>query len=351
MRRAAFFAGLMVLIAASSAFSQQPLAPLPPSSRPELITDPTLGPFNPNRPSRLPDDVPSNCSPGQIVLNFEYLFLRPRRQGNDFAIADPNDDGVVEGPVQALNSGFASGFRIGAGYRRCGSPWQFDFSYTWFRARDEVSVNAPAGGILWATQTRPGIIEVANTATASTRWAHDIFDMLLSRDFQGEAGVGLRLQAGARIAHIGQDFNAFYDGLNAAQTQVATGFDFVGAGPMIGGEISWLGWRNLSIFGFGRGGLLLGVTNFDVRETDGNGLTENGDITDRSPVTIPVVEMGLGLAWQYRNWNIRAGYEISNWFQMVSTPDFVDDVNRGHLTRRQSNYSVDGLFFRLGYNY
>ena len=52
-----------------------------------------------------------------------------------------------------------------------------------------------------------------------------------------------------------------------------------------------------------------------------------------------------------RNWNARAGYEVSNWFQLISIPDFADDVNRGHLMRRQSNYSVDGFFFRLGYSY
>ncbi len=176
-------------------------------------------------------------------------------------------------------------------------------------------------------------------------------EWLASGDFESESALGLRLQAGVRIAHIGQNFSAFYDGLNATQTQVATNFDFVGAGPMIGGEVSWVAWRGLSVFGFSRGGLLLGATNSHLRETDANGLTVNSDITDRAPVTIPVVEMGLGLAWRYRTWNVRAGYEISNWFQLINTPDFADDVNRGHLLRRQSNYSVDGLFFRVGYNY
>src|SRR5262249_22173951 len=155
--------------------------------------------------------------------------------------------------------GFGSGFRIGAGYRHTGSPWQFDIIYTWFRSTDALAVNAPAGGLLWATQTRPGIIEVASTATASTRWAHDLVDLQVSRDVFCDAALAMRVQAGVRIAHIGQDFSAFYDGLNAAQTQVATSFDFVGAGPMLGAEVSCAAWRNFSVFGFGRGGMMLGA--------------------------------------------------------------------------------------------
>jgi hypothetical protein len=349
MRCAGLLAGLALCALGRPAVGQQPLVPLPQSSRPELMTDPSLLPSG--RPTRLPDDVVSSGSSAQVVLNFEYLLLRPRRQASDFAIADPNTDGVVEGPIQSLDAGFRSGFRVGAGYRRSGSPWQIDLSYTWYRATDSLAVNAPAGGLLWATQTRPGIIEVADTATASTRWAHDIVDLRIGRDFCGDSALALSVQAGLRIAHIGQDFSAFYDGINAAQTQVASGFDFVGAGLMFGGEAHWAAWRGFSLFGFGRGGMLLGATTSHLRETDNSGLTVNSDITDRSAVVIPVLEMGLGVAWKYRNWNARAGYEVSNWFQLISTPDFVDDVNRGHLTRRQSNYSVDGFFFHVGYSY
>ena len=343
-------ATLSLLALTSTAAAQQPLVPLP-RSQPELISDPSNSLNNPGRPTRLPDDIPSAGSAAQIVFELDYKLWRPRRQANDFAIADPNVDGVVEGPIQSLNPGFSSGFRIGADYRRACSNWDLEFAYTYFRAYDALAVNSPPGGQLWATQTRPGIIEIVDTATATTRFQHDIFDLALGRTVNFDPNFSMRFQGGVRIAHIGQDFSAFYDGGNASQTQVASGFDFVGAGLMIGGEAHWNIWRSFSLYGQSHLGMLLGATDSRLRETDSNGLVINSDVSERASVAVPVLEMGLGVEWTRGRWNLRAGYEVSNWFQLISTPDFADDVTRGRLIRRQSNYSVDGLFFRIAYSY
>lgn len=345
-----YLATLTFLAMSATAAAQQPIVPLP-RTQPELISDPTNSLTNPARPTRLPDEIPPTGTPAQIVFNLEYKLWRPRRQANDFAIADPNVDGVVEGPIQSLNPGFSSGFRIGADYRRACSNWDLEFAYTYFRAYDSLAVNAPLGGLLWATQTRPGIIEVADTATGTSRFQHDVFDIAVGRIVDFDPNFNMRFQGGVRIAHIGQDFSAFYDGGNASQTQVASGFDFVGAGLMVGGEAHWKVWRGFSLYGQSHIGMLFGATDSRLRETDSNGLIVNSDVTERASVAVPVFEIGLGLEWTYRRWSLRAGYEASNWFQLISTPDFADDVTRGRLIRRQSNYSVDGLFFRIAYAY
>lgn len=330
--------------------AQPPLVPQP-RTQPELISDPTNSMNNPGRPTRLPDDVSSAGSAAQIIFSLDYKLWRPRRQANDFAVADPNVDGVVEGPVESLNPGFRSGFRIAADYRRACSNWDVEFAYTYFRAYDSLAINAPLGGLLWATQTRPGIIEVADTATGTTRFQHDVFDLVAGHTFNFEPHFIVRLQGGVRIGHIAQDFSAFYNGGNAIDTQVASGFDFVGAGFMLGGEAHWAIWRGFSLFGQSRIGMLLGATDSYLRETDSNGEIINSNITERASVAVPVLEMAIGLEWTRGRWTLGAGYEVSNWLQIINTPDFADDVTRGRLIRRQSNYSVDGLFFRLAYTY
>jgi hypothetical protein len=347
MRHSAMLAGLVLLAAALPAIAQPPL---PAQARPELMTDPSASPTLNGRPTVLPDENAPGSSAARIVLSAEYTLLRPRRQASDFAISDPNTDAVPEGPVESLNGRMHSGFRLSAGYRREGSPWELSFAYTFFRACDMRTVNAPAGGLLYATQTRPGFVETADTATATSHWTHDLYDFEFGRYFTVDSALSLRVLGGVRIAHIGQDFDVVYDGRDASLTRVASGFDFVGAGLMVGGEAHWTIGRGFSLFGRGRGGMLFGATSSHLRESNAD-ITINADITDRNSVAIPFLEMGLGLAWKRGNWNARVGYEATNWFQLVSTPDFVDDITKGHLTRRQSNFSLDGFFAQIGFSY
>src|SRR5688572_5349721 len=78
-------------------------APQNPSGRPELLTDPTTSALPNGRPTMLPDSVPEQPPSGAIVLFGQYDFLRLRRQGNDYAIIDPNTDAVPEGAIHSLD--------------------------------------------------------------------------------------------------------------------------------------------------------------------------------------------------------------------------------------------------------
>src|SRR6266702_707095 len=93
--------------------AQPSLPALAPNSsgRPELLTDPTVAAPPNGRPTMLPDSVPEQPSSGAIVLFGQYDFLRLRRQGNDYAIIDPNLGPVPQGPIQSLEGAPQSGFR------------------------------------------------------------------------------------------------------------------------------------------------------------------------------------------------------------------------------------------------
>ena len=56
----------------------------------------------------------------------------------------------------------------------------------------------------------------------------------------------------------------------------------------------------------------------------------------------------VGLGWQYRTVTARVGYEITNYWNVVDQPRFVDDVGVGKLVTRPSNVSLEGLFVQLG---
>jgi hypothetical protein len=356
-RQAAALAGILLLAAIPEFASAQPLggpAIRNGGSRPELFSDPSLVPdayLGSNRPAMLPDSMPPGQSPAAIVLNVDYTLLRPRRQASDFAIADPNTTGLPEGTIESLQPGPGSGFRAGLAYQRPGSAWMLGFTYSYFRDSDALTVVAPAGGVLYATLTRPGLITTVDTATASTTWTSDLYDIEMGRDFSVDPNFTLRLSGGARIANIGQALTVLYNGRDAVMAQLNTGFGFVGAGMMTGAEAQWKLLRGFGVFGRMRGGMLYGSSSSYLHETNAGGAVLNSNISGRASQAVPFLEMALGLSWAYRRVSICAGYEFTNWFQLVATPDLPDDVATGKLIWRQSNFSLDGLFVRLGYSF
>lgn len=350
-------AGLIVGAAESATFAQQnlPLTPLPAApnliGRPELLSDPTLGSVQNNRPARLPDSMPEQPTPSAIVIFGQYDFLRLRRQTSDYAIIDPNTDAVPEGSVRMLEGVPQSGFRVGGAYRPSGVGWDIGVAYTFFRNRDTETTLAPAGGLLFATQTRPGLIETADLATATARLTYDLYDIEFGRTYSLDSTLALRAQVGVRIADIGYDSLVLYDGRDAAMARVASGFQYTGAGVTLGGETHWTLGRVISVFGRARGGMLVGVNDSRLRETNNDGTVLNTDLTQRTRQTVPLLEMALGASIHFRRFDLRGGYEVANWFQLMTTPDIADDIHKGKIMQRQSNLGLDGFFMQLGLSF
>jgi hypothetical protein len=62
-----------------------------------------------------------------------------------------------------------------------------------------------------------------------------------------------------------------------------------------------------------------------------------------------VVELSVGAAWNRGPWTLSAGYELSNWFNVATTTDFVDNFNGGSLDDGPTDLGFDGFFVRLSY--
>lgn len=345
----------LALVAVLDAAHAQPTAQIGPPrdspARPELLPDPTTLTGAAGRPTVLPDSIPQPESPAQIVFSAEYRLWRPRQQNADFAIADPNTDATPEGAIMSLAGTPSSGFRLVGGYIPAGSPWTISFGYTFFRSRDSQALTAPPGGLLFATQTRPGLIATADTAAATTRWAHDLYDLELGRNLTIDPTLGLRVQVGARMADIGQDSLVTYDGRDAALARVASGFQFTGAGLLFGGETHWTFGRGLSFFGRAKVGVMLGANRSYLRETQNDGVVIHTDLTSRFAQSVPLLELGLGASYRFGKLTVRGGYDIANWFNLIATPDLSDDINVGKVAPRQSNFSLDGFFVQFGYSF
>ena len=279
------------------------------------------------------------------------LLLRPRWQGMEYAIIDPRLNAVPEGVATGLSLQTRAGFRVGGGYKIPKSGWAVSLSYTYFRSEDEDGINAPAGGNLYPIFTRPGLVDVVSSARAESRLRVNVFDLDFGRDISADEHVTLRFLGGVRLASVDQAFNAFYDGGNAIRATAAMQSDFDGVGPQIGGSGTWHVGNGFSVFGRARASLLYGEIHSRYRETDRNGLALLADVSTNTSRAVPTLDLGVGMSYCFRNMQVTVGYEINQWFQISEVPQFLDDVAVGKYMARQSSLSLDGVFFRVGFEY
>ena len=116
----------------------------------------------------------------------------------------------------------------------------------------------------------------------------------------------------------------------------------------IGAQGEWRVWNGFRFFGRGRGSLLIADFTNSLVETDNNGATVNTNLVETYIQTVPVLELASGIAWERRNFRVALGYEIQNWFNVIDSPMFVDDLAEGKIGRRKSDLGIEGFFFQLG---
>jgi hypothetical protein len=296
----------------------------------------------------LPASCDQSCDgPGGFFVDAEYLLLRPRRRAFDFAITDPSTKDAPIGCIESLEWRTRSGVRVGGGYAFPGDGWEIGAYYTYLHSDADAFAARPTGGTLFATLTHPGTIEQVDTALAESGINFNVVDVEIARRFNCAERLAFRVFGGARIASIDQSLNAFYNGGDANLAEVHSPIEFDGAGIRVGGEGYWNTNWGLSLFASASGSLLFGDFRSTLIQTNNNGATTDVNVVDDFEKIVPVIEMGIGVAWQYRNLQVRVGYEMSNWFGLVDSPDFVDDVHQGKVAHRVSDLSLDGLDLRV----
>lgn len=338
--------GLATLLVSGPAWAQEAgrtpggalLLPPPPS--------PSIGDPSPN--GIVADLVPSESAPADERGPFfmgEYLLLRARRQYQDIAILDPANNGIPEGSIQSLDWEVNSGLRIGGGWHLA-EDWSVGAYYTYFHANDGRTVSRPLNGALYATLTHPGTIEQVDTVSAGSSLNYNVFDIELAKQVPLGETVAIKLTGGPRFACIDQSLTAFYNGGDATGAMVSSPSCFDGAGIRIGGECSMRIARSFSLYGHAHGSLLVGDFCTSLLETNNNGATVLVNVTDRFEKVVPVTEFGLGIAWQREYLRLTVSYELANWFGVVDSPDFGDDIHQGKLNRRVGDLTLDGLAVR-----
>ena len=292
------------------------------------------------------------CGPyGGFFAEAEFLYLKAYRRSLDFAIVSPNRNNDPEGSIQSDPWHSRAAFRVGAGYRLPEDNWDVGFFYTYLHDDSGAGLTNAAGGQLFATQTHPGTVEFANRATADATLSYNVYDLEISRTADVSQHLSVRPFGGLRFADINQNFSVLYDGADANRDIVGSRIKFDGGGLRAGGQADWKVLDHISLYGRAAGSLMVGDFNVTQSEFNNNGTTPLTNVRESFRKITPVLEMGVGVAYHTEHFRLSLGYEVTNWFNLVDSPSFVDDVHQGKYQRNVSDLGVDGLAVKAEVTY
>jgi Legionella pneumophila major outer membrane protein precursor len=360
-------AWLLAFLAVAPLWAQEPSPP--PVGRPVPVAlpgvaDPTSPPVLPSPPPiAVPIDAPTppppaDCTVGPpapdhwllsgLYVDGEYLLLRPNRNNLNYAVSSPNTTEIPGGNVNSLDYDTRSAFSFGFGYD-LSTGWSVGVHYTYLHSTDEATVNAPAGGAVYATMTRAGTFDQVATAGAAASLNYNVIDLEASKHTVMSDTFDLNVSGGVRVAWIDQTFGAIYNGgpSGAVNATVDTPTYFYGAGLTAGAEGEWKLYRGFGIYAQARGSLLSGQFRDLFQESNNGGATPIVDVQDKFRQFVPVLELGAGVSFETEHIHLRLGYDMANWFDLANTIDFPSPADVGHLQRQSGDLFLEGFSAQL----
>jgi Legionella pneumophila major outer membrane protein precursor len=300
-----------------------------------------------------------------FAISMESVYLRPSRSGLDYGIVDPDTDTDVEGRFENVEPDYGLGVRSDLRYNT-DSGRDIGITFSWLKTEDETSEAVSAGGALWGTWIHANATIDDNnvdTAEASYEFEQTVLDLSAGQKLEIGKNLDMRLEAGLRFAKIEQELDIGYIESPAAILDrvdlINHKNDFSGLGPRLGLDLGWKMGGGFNLFGSFGGSLLLGDFDISYTEIDGtvyyDGTPDTLDTRINTKDSyknrlVPVVEARAGIDYAHRLKSGRiigakAGYEWQNWFNMVTSQGFMDDVDAQLMETDTTDLGLDGFFF------
>ncbi len=267
----------------------------------------------------------------------EYLMLRPRNEGVEYAVPingpiAANQVPLQIGPTAVINPDFQSGFR--AGFERTLSDCSSVVAtYTYYNNEvtdGPVSVDVPF--VLRSMVFHPSSFDAASDwafGAAHERTRFDTVDLDFHKTIWSCDCSSIDYMIGTRYAHLAQEFDADFQDIIAASATTNVDFDGVGVRFGLDGKRALCG--GFYIGAKANASLLGGEFRADYRQNDTN-----------TPVVVStswkearfltILESELSIGWQSSSERIRiaAGYMVSDWWNAVKPSDYISSVQRNH---------------------
>lgn len=291
-----------------------------------------------------------NCRRVGWFATADYLSWQVERNDLGYAILDPGATGVPNGgqPIRSLDLGLDSGFRVSLGHRTT-QGWEVGFRYSNISSDDRQTFS-PGGSQVLAVQSSPATgLTNANSVRASSEFEYDVFDLQAGHWFDASDSLSLMVLGGVRFTSIEHHLQVRYDGGAFINGLVDVPTDVDAFGLRMGGEGHWNVTPGFNLFG--RTALSINTTDITASRRETNaGVTVINAAQESHPL-VPALELALGVRYFTGDWSLAVGYELENWFNLVSPLEFSDNFNGGSLGSSQRDLGLHGLFVSAAYAY
>ncbi|MCO6044791.1 Lpg1974 family pore-forming outer membrane protein [Aeoliella sp. ICT_H6.2] len=246
------------------------------------------------------------------------------------------------------------GFRVG-GQVACDMCTSVAVNYTFFEssAIDSLDIPANVGGGLGTVGSlvhhpAADITSSAGPVNADYDLKMQLLDADYRRLFRASNCGWMNYFVGARYGRLEQDFRQLgtFGGSQGGVIDTTTQIDFDGTGLRVGldGE-RILGHGCFSAYGNLSASALVGSFRGDYRMNNATTVSDLAIVRWEDDRVAPMLEYEVGLAWTSCSgcWRAKIGYTAIHWFNVATTPDFVDAVQADNYVDIGDTLSFSGL--------
>ena len=180
--------------------------------------------------------------------------------------------------------------------------------------------------------------------------SYTLLDLEVGRVLPLDDSFSLRFFGGARLAWNDLAVKCIYSGgtLGDSSDFINSRARFQGAGLTAGAQGNWDLFRGWGLFAGGQFSLLPG--QFRTSRTETIGPAVAGSVTDSFATIVPIVELMVGLHYQGKHLSFSAGYEMTNWLNMVT--GLAPSAGSTALANHQvGNLTLKLLIAKLGFTF
>ena len=294
------------------------------------------------------------CPPKRIGVFADALYLRLGNADLTYAVEQTGCDPLLSSPtgqVGRVAPDFELGYRIGFEAATCNGG-VIRATYSMLENNTEDRIFATGTNVLHSQVTHPSAGDCAlNSQLAFARYDID-FD-LVDIDYRYRClhcGCGgIDFVAGVRYARLQQEFfSQQIIALPSGQTNVETDIDFDGLGVRLGFDGNWSNGKKLHFYGRGTGNFVGGEFKADYTQTSQFGGTAiiASSIEDYRVMAILDAEAGVGFSCRGGKLRLMAGYQVSGWFDTLTTSQFIAGVQQQSFDDLGDVLTFSGLVLR-----
>lgn len=269
---------------------------------------------------------------------------------------------VPFGRIGTVSQDHQPGLKVGLSKAFTNSS-SLEMSYTFFESDAVDSLAAPiipgGGGAIGSLVHLPGSSITSSTGPVNA--AYDVDFQLANFSYRSLWKANdcfiINWSVGGQYGKLEQSFRqlGIYAGGNGGNIQTNSNIRFEGGGLKFGldgerrlggGGFSFYGRGNVSPMS-GRFHANYGLNNNSINPPSNPPSLGFASWEDDRIVTLLDAEAGISWTGQQRKWRLSAGYQMSFWFNTVTTSSFISGVQAANYTDISDTLKFDGLTARI----